>query len=163
VSQRPAELDATILSQCSTLFALRMVNDRDQALLRSAVADAAANLTEFVPSLGTREVLAFGEGVPLPARLKFKSLPAHLVPKGERRGAAGGEAATAAFTATGRERGGGATRSGKPGEGAAGAAWASPAAAAAAPTAASAPPPLQPAAPGPNNPAPIPSRSLPSG
>src|SRR6201746_1550922 len=66
VTQRPAELDATIISQCNTLFAMRLANDRDQALLRSAVSDAAANLLSFVPSLGTREVLAFGEGVALP-------------------------------------------------------------------------------------------------
>jgi hypothetical protein len=83
VTQRPAELDATIISQCSTLFAMRMANDRDQALLRSAVSDAAANLLGFVPSLGTREVLAFGEGVALPTRLKFKQLPDHLLPKSE--------------------------------------------------------------------------------
>ena len=38
VSQRPTELDPTILSQCATLFAMRMSNDRDQALLRSAPA-----------------------------------------------------------------------------------------------------------------------------
>ena len=63
VTQRPAELDATIISQCNTLFTMRLANDRDQALLRSAVSDAAANLLSFVPSLGTREVLAFGEGV----------------------------------------------------------------------------------------------------
>ena len=44
VTQRPAELDPTIISQCSTLFAMRMANDRDQALLRSAVSDDAANL-----------------------------------------------------------------------------------------------------------------------
>src|SRR5262249_37494435 len=62
VTQRPAELDPTIISQCSTLFAMRMANDRDQALLRAAVSDAAANLLDFVPSLGTREVVAFGEG-----------------------------------------------------------------------------------------------------
>ena len=37
---------------------------------RSAVSDAAANLLSFVPSLGTREVLAFGEGVALPTRLR---------------------------------------------------------------------------------------------
>ena len=55
VTQRPAELDPTIISQCSTLFAMRMSNDRDQALLRSAVSDTAANLLAFVPSLGTRE------------------------------------------------------------------------------------------------------------
>ena len=80
VTQRPAELDSTIISQCSTLFAMRMANERDQAIVRSAVSDAAANLLAFVPSLGTREVLAFGEGVALPTRLKFKQLPEHLIP-----------------------------------------------------------------------------------
>ena len=83
VTQRPAELDPTIISQCSTLFAMRMSNDRDQALLRSAVSDAAANLFAFVPSLGTREALAFGVGVPLPTRLTFAELPPHLLPKSE--------------------------------------------------------------------------------
>jgi DNA helicase HerA-like ATPase len=43
-SQGPAKLDPTIISQCSTLFAMRMANDRDQAIIRSAVSDAAANL-----------------------------------------------------------------------------------------------------------------------
>ncbi len=75
VTQRPAELDPTIISQCSTLFAMRLSNDRDQALLRSAVSDTAANLFAFVPSLGTREALAFGVGVPLPTRLTFSTLP----------------------------------------------------------------------------------------
>ncbi len=83
VTQRPAELDATIISQCSTLFTMRLANERDQALLRSAVSDAAANLLSFVPSLGTREVLAFGEGVALPTRLRFKDVPAHQLPRSE--------------------------------------------------------------------------------
>jgi uncharacterized protein len=83
VTQRPAELDATIISQCSTLFAMRMANERDQNLVRSAVSDAAANLLAFVPSLGTREVLAFGEGVALPTRLKFKQLPEESIPQSE--------------------------------------------------------------------------------
>src|SRR6202012_5862212 len=83
ITQRPAELDATIISQCNTLFAMRLANDRDQALLRSAVSDAAANLLSFVPSLGTREVLAFGEGVALPTRLRFKEVPVHQLPRGE--------------------------------------------------------------------------------
>src|SRR5437588_7982766 len=81
VTQRPAELDPTIISQCSTLFTMRLANDRDQALLRSAVSDAAANLLAFVPSLGTREVIAFGEGVALPTRLKFKELPVDALRK----------------------------------------------------------------------------------
>src|SRR5262245_23053597 len=83
VTQRPAELDATIISQCNTLFTMRLANDRDQALLRSAVSDAAANLLSFVPSLGTREVLAFGEGVALPTRLRFKEVPTHQMPRSE--------------------------------------------------------------------------------
>jgi uncharacterized protein len=83
VSQRPAELDATIISQCSTLFAMRMTNDRDQAILKSAVSDAAANLLDFLPSLGTGEVFAFGEGVALPTRVQLKHLPATMLPKSD--------------------------------------------------------------------------------
>jgi DNA helicase HerA-like ATPase len=74
VTQRPAEIDPTIISQCSTLFVMRLANDRDQALIRSAVSDAAANLLSFIPSLGTREVFAFGAGVALPTRMRFKEL-----------------------------------------------------------------------------------------
>src|ERR1700758_1859052 len=83
VTQRPAELDATIISQCNTLFTMRLANERDQALLRSAVSDAGANLLSFVPSLGTRAVLAFGEGVALPTRLRFKEVPVHQLPRSE--------------------------------------------------------------------------------
>ncbi|MCW2273653.1 DUF87 domain-containing protein [Rhodoblastus acidophilus] len=83
ISQRPAELDPTILSQCNTLFAMRMTNDRDHALLRSAVADTAVDFLNFLPSLGTGEVFAFGEGVALPTRLRFKELPAQMLPRNE--------------------------------------------------------------------------------
>ena len=117
VTQRPAELDPTIISQCSTLFAMRMANDRDQALLRSAVTDAAANLLAFVPSLGTREVVGFGEGVPLPARMTFKSLPSYLLPKSEAVGssASSGEAAAGKeFVRSVVERWRGAALSAKP-------------------------------------------------
>lgn len=83
VTQRPAELDPTIISQCSTLFAMRMSNDRDQAILRSAASDSAANLFAFVPSLGIREALAFGAGISLPTRLLFAELPRNLIPHSE--------------------------------------------------------------------------------
>jgi hypothetical protein len=83
ITQRPAELDPTIISQCSTLFAMRMANERDQNVIRAAVSDAAASLLEFVPSLGTREVFAFGEGVALPTRLCFGQLAAGHIPKSE--------------------------------------------------------------------------------
>lgn len=86
VTQRPAEIDPTIISQCSTLFVMRLSNDRDQALIRSAVSDAAANLLSFIPSLGTREVFAFGSGVALPTRMRFKELPAERRPNSEASG-----------------------------------------------------------------------------
>jgi hypothetical protein len=60
-----------------------MTNDRDQAILRSAVSDAAANLLAFLPSLGTGECLAFGEGVALPMRLKIRQLEPHQIPRSE--------------------------------------------------------------------------------
>jgi len=83
VTQRPAEIDSTILSQCSTLFVMRLSNDRDQALIRSAVSDAGASMLSFIPTLGTGEVFAFGAGVPLPTRMKFRELPAGLRPNSE--------------------------------------------------------------------------------
>ena len=86
VTQRPAEIDPTIISQCSTLFVMRLSNDRDQLLIRSAVSDAAANLLAFIPSLGTREVFAFGAGVALPTRLRFKELPVDKRPNSEAAG-----------------------------------------------------------------------------
>lgn len=81
VSQRPAEVDATILSQCNTVFALRMSNDRDQEIVTSAITDTGSGLLEFLPSLGQREALAFGDGVALPVRIKFDELPAHCLPR----------------------------------------------------------------------------------
>jgi uncharacterized protein len=83
VTQRPAEIDPTILSQCSSLFVMRLSNERDQELIRSAVSDAAANLLSFVPSLGTREVFAFGPGIALPTRMRFCELPQDMRPNSE--------------------------------------------------------------------------------
>jgi len=62
---------------------MRMSNDRDQALLRSAVSDHGANLFVYVPTLGTREAVVFGVGVPLPTRLTFAEVPAHLLPQSD--------------------------------------------------------------------------------
>jgi uncharacterized protein len=81
VTQRPAEIDPTILSQCNTVFALRMSNDRDQAIVQSAVSDTGSGLLEFLPSLGQREAIAFGDGVALPVRIKFDELAKINLPR----------------------------------------------------------------------------------
>jgi len=94
VTQRPAEIDATIISQCSTLFVMRLSNEGDQKLIRSAVSDAAANLLSFIPSLGTREVFAFGSGVALPTRMRFGELSADKRPNSEASGNTRSDAGT---------------------------------------------------------------------
>ena len=81
VTQRPAEIDPTILSQCNTVFALRMSNDRDQAIVSSAISDTGSGLLEFLSALGQREAIAFGDGVTLPVRIRFDDLPQHAMPR----------------------------------------------------------------------------------
>jgi DNA helicase HerA-like ATPase len=81
VTQRPTEIDPTILSQCNTVFALRMSNDRDQQIVQSAVSDTGSGLLEFLPALGQREAIAFGDGVTLPVRIKFDELPRTALPR----------------------------------------------------------------------------------
>jgi len=80
ISQRPSELDSTILSQCNTLFVLRMANDIDQKIVLSAISDAASSLLEFLPSLGTGECIVFGDGVTLPVRMRFDRLKEEFLP-----------------------------------------------------------------------------------
>lgn len=81
ITQRPSELDPTILSQCNTVFSMRLTNERDQEILKAGISDAAASLMEFMPTMGTGEAVTFGEGVSLPTRIKFDLLPRHALPK----------------------------------------------------------------------------------
>ncbi len=71
VTQRPAELDPTILSQCSTVFAMRLSNAADQQIMRSAIPDNAAGALEFISALNNREAIAFGEAVATAMRMVF--------------------------------------------------------------------------------------------
>ena len=83
VTQRPAELDPTILSQCSSIFAMRMANEADHAIIRSAVSDAASSTLAALPSIGNREAIAFGEAVSMPMRVRFASLPPDRLPQNQ--------------------------------------------------------------------------------
>jgi DNA helicase HerA-like ATPase len=83
VTQRPAELSETILSQCSTIFALRMNNEKDRAYVRNMLPDDAAGLMAALPTLRQREAIAVGEGVAHPMRIRFNDLDADFRPRGE--------------------------------------------------------------------------------
>jgi hypothetical protein len=71
VSQRPSELDSTVLSQCSTMFAMRLANELDKAIVRSAVGVSSASTIAFLASIADREAIAFGEAIATPMRMKF--------------------------------------------------------------------------------------------
>jgi Helicase HerA-like C-terminal len=68
VSQRPAEIDPTILSQCGTLFALRLTNSTDRGHIRNAASDNLEGLFAMLPVLRTGEAIIVGEAVNLPVR-----------------------------------------------------------------------------------------------
>lgn len=71
VTQRPSELDETVLSQCGTMVALRMNNSKDRGHIRSAVQDELQSMVDLLPSLRTGEALISGEAVKIPSRVKF--------------------------------------------------------------------------------------------
>jgi len=74
VTQRPSELDETVLSQCGTIIALRMNNTKDRGHISSAVQDELQTMIDLLPSLRTGEGIISGEGVKIPSRVQFYKL-----------------------------------------------------------------------------------------
>lgn len=68
VSQRPSEIDPTILSQCGTVIALRLTNDSDRTQVTSCASDNLKGLFSMLPVLRTGEALIVGEAVNMPIR-----------------------------------------------------------------------------------------------
>jgi DNA helicase HerA-like ATPase len=83
ISQLPSELSGEVLSQCGTIFAMRMGHDLDQRLIGTAMPDAARGMLAALPSMRTQETIVFGEGVPLPMRIRFDDLPPERRPRSD--------------------------------------------------------------------------------
>ncbi|MDO9418782.1 helicase HerA domain-containing protein [Pararhizobium sp.] len=81
ITQRPGELDPTILSQCSTVFAMRLANARDQEIIRSAISNSSESTTSFISSIDNGEAIAFGEAVAVPMRMRFNRVEEIHLPK----------------------------------------------------------------------------------
>jgi DNA helicase HerA-like ATPase len=75
VSQRPSEIDPTILAQCGTLIAMRLTNDKDRGQIRSCASDNLEGLFAMLPILRTGEALVVGEAVGLPIRALIEPPP----------------------------------------------------------------------------------------
>ncbi|HWI84891.1 MAG TPA: helicase HerA-like domain-containing protein, partial [Sphingomonas sp.] len=74
ITQRPSDLAEGVLSQCGTIVAMRLNNDRDQSFVRSAVPEGARGMIDAIPGLRNREAIIVGEGVPIPIRVAFDTL-----------------------------------------------------------------------------------------
>ncbi len=89
VTQRPSELDPTVVSQCSTMFVMRLPNEADKAIIRSALAESSGSIVSFLSSLADREAIAFGEAIPTPMRMRFANIvrPPGVTPPAHEAGA----------------------------------------------------------------------------
>ncbi|MEX0641900.1 MAG: ATP-binding protein [Pirellulales bacterium] len=81
VSQRPSEIDATVLSQCNSWIVLRLTNDADREHVRGILPDSLAGLTKVLSGLRRREAIVVGEATPLPSRVRIRNLEADQLPR----------------------------------------------------------------------------------
>jgi len=80
ITQRPSDLAEGVLSQCGTIIAMRLNNERDQAHVRAAMPEGARGFMDAIPALRNRECIVCGEGVSIPMRVSFDDLDAALRP-----------------------------------------------------------------------------------
>lgn len=73
-SQRPSELSSTVLSQCNTFLLHRIVNDKDQELVKKFVPDSLGNLLNELPILPTRKAILLGWAAPIPTLVEMNDL-----------------------------------------------------------------------------------------
>lgn len=71
VTQRPVEIESTVLSQCGTVIALRLTNSADRGKVEAAMPDDLGALSGMLPALRTGEGMVLGEAMPIPSRIQF--------------------------------------------------------------------------------------------
>jgi DNA helicase HerA-like ATPase len=74
ISQRPSDIAEGVLSQCGTIIAMRLNNERDQAFVKAAMPEGARGFLDAMPALRNRECIICGEGVSIPIRVSFDDL-----------------------------------------------------------------------------------------
>lgn len=83
VSQRPADIESTVISQCGTWLVLRLTNSADQQHVSRFLPDGLSGMTKVLPALAQQEAIFVGEGAALPARIKIHDLPPDKLPRSE--------------------------------------------------------------------------------
>jgi uncharacterized protein len=74
ITQRPSDLAEGVLSQCGTIIAMRLNNERDQAYVKAAMPEGARGFLDTIPALRNRECIICGEGVAIPIRVALDNL-----------------------------------------------------------------------------------------
>lgn len=71
ISQRPSEVNRTVLSQCNNLVAMRLTNGDDQAVVKKLLPDSLGSFGDLLPVLDTGEALVVGDASLLPTRIRI--------------------------------------------------------------------------------------------
>jgi len=80
ISQRPSDVESTVLSQCNSWIVLRLTNSRDQEHVARFLPDSLSGLTRILSSLTRREAVFVGEAAALPSRIKIRELTQDQLP-----------------------------------------------------------------------------------
>ena len=80
ITQRPSDLAEGVLSQCGTIIAMRLNNERDQHFVKAAMPEGSRGFLDAIPALRNRECIVCGEGVSIPIRVAFDDLEADRRP-----------------------------------------------------------------------------------
>ena len=83
VSQRPADVESTVISQCGTWLVLRLSNAADQQHVARFLPDGLSGMTRALPNLAQQEAIFVGEGAAMPARIRIRNLPKTSLPRSE--------------------------------------------------------------------------------
>ena len=81
ISQRPSELEPTVMSQCNSWIVLRITNENDANHVRSILPDSLSSLTKILPSLRQREAVIIGQAVTVPSRVLINKLNDDQLPR----------------------------------------------------------------------------------
>lgn len=83
VSQRPADVESTVISQCGTWLVLRLTNATDQQHVSRFLPDGLSGMTKVLPNLSQQEAIFVGEGAAMPARVRIRDLTDEQLPKSD--------------------------------------------------------------------------------
>jgi DNA helicase HerA-like ATPase len=81
VSQRPSEVEATVLSQCNSWIVLRITNESDREHVRSILPDSMSGLTKMLSGLRRQEAIFVGQAATLPSRIMMRDLTDEQLPR----------------------------------------------------------------------------------